>query len=204
MSKQRRLYFACAAFCLAAAIILMAAPVWADDCKGNCPGGSDSIVTVDSDSTITNSLHDSSRAYGLGLGDVDIAQCYRSWQVIIYQDSKPNWFCLADSLDAKGLHAAAAELRCSVNSYRKILGPNCVSLSTATPPSPPEPMPEGHLDDEREMHMEQMMLVEELRAKISELEAQQKRPARPVVRQEVIEKGGLTEEQKAQLREVVK
>jgi len=184
-----------------------------DDCRGNrnCNdyGGVDGVpsvttsVSVDSPVDVNSSISNSSRAYGLGLGDVDIAQCYRSWQVLIYQDSKPNWFCLADSLDAKGLHKAAAELRCSVKSYRQKLGDKCLALSTAS--SPAQPMADTHLDEEQELHLEQMVLVEELRAKIAAMEAALNKPApRPVVRREVVEKGGLTAEQKAQLREVVK
>lgn len=71
----------------------------------------------DSINTMSNST--SSRAYGFGLGDVDIAQCYRSYQLLIWQDSKINPFCVADAYDQKGLHMMAAVIRCDIGFIRK-------------------------------------------------------------------------------------
>ncbi len=71
----------------------------------------------DSINTMNNST--SSRAYGFGLGDVDIAQCYRSYQLLIWQDSKINPFCVADAYDQKGLHMMAAVIRCDIGFIRK-------------------------------------------------------------------------------------
>ena len=105
---------------------------------------------VDASSVVSTSVSDSSRAFGLGAGDVDIAQCYRSWSVILYQDSKPNLLCVADSLDAKGLHQAAARTRCSVRAYARVFDTQdqCVLMSTVAPLVVSEPMPETVDDDD--------------------------------------------------------
>ncbi len=79
----------------------------------------DSTDTVDASSVVNNSISDTSRAFGFGFGDVAITQCYRSYQILIWQDSKINPICLADSLDAKGLHHTAAMIRCDIKAIRK-------------------------------------------------------------------------------------
>jgi hypothetical protein len=93
----------------------------------------------DSINTMNNST--SSRAYGFGLGDVDIAQCYRSYQLLIWQDSKINPFCVADIYDRKGLHMMAAVIRCDIGFIRKHFDTDsgCLAANTmraAVMPSP--------------------------------------------------------------------
>ena len=98
---------------------------------------------MNSTSNMTNST--SSRAYGFGLGDVDIAQCYRSYQLLIWQDSKINPFCVADSYDQKRLHTMAAVIRCDIGFIRKHFNSNesCIAANTMTmvelPPPPISP-----------------------------------------------------------------
>lgn len=113
---------------LVVAAILLVAFVWKiAEAGGKCNGNhncSDTIVdtTVNAGSSLDNTTNiagDSSRAYGFGLGDVDINDCYRSYQVLIWQDSKINKLCLADSYDQKGLHDMAAKIRCDVRTIRK-------------------------------------------------------------------------------------
>jgi len=102
-----------------------------------------------------------SRSYGLAGADVDLAQCYRSWSVILYQGSKPNYFCVADALDAKGLHEAAAITRCSVKSFNKLFD-DCIAMNTVVPRET-LPMAETPDDDDER--------VDELYAMVAELEA---------------------------------
>lgn len=168
----------------------------------------DTIVSSDSSSVLNNSVGgNTSRSYGLGMGDVDIAQCYRSYQVLIWQDSRANYWCMANDLDARGLHEAAARTRCSIKGYRNLFDTrqDCILASTASPlvtvPVPEPTVDEDHLDEE-EYHEEQQMLYEDLRAKIENLEGSlQNRP--PRVTERVVEQRGLSAEQKAKLREIV-
>jgi len=96
------------------------------------------------DTNLTNSTGgNSSRAYGFGLGDVDIAQCYRSYQLLIWQDSKINPFCVADAYDQKGLHMMAAVIRCDIGFIRKHFDTDsgCLDANTmasAVMPSTPD------------------------------------------------------------------
>jgi hypothetical protein len=205
-------------------VVVLALPAYASgDCKGqscNNGGGGDLTTTVDVDTPInmqsssnmssSTSVNDSSRAFGIGMGDVDINDCYRSWSMIGYQDSKPNLLCLARELMAEGKYAEAAELRCAPRAVRKALGgkEECIrklsQLPVAEARSEPAPQRRNEEDEDRlrETVAEQQELYEELMAKIRHLES---KPApRPVVQREVIERNGLTAEQKAQLREVVK
>jgi len=69
---------------------------------------------------------DSSRSYGVGMGsfDVDINQCLasKSWGLLVYQrqDIVENPWCMADSLDARGRHDAAAEIRCNTKTLQQV------------------------------------------------------------------------------------
>jgi hypothetical protein len=86
----------------------------------------------------------SSNAFGVAGGDVDIAQCYRSYNyLIVWQDTKPNLLCQAELDDAKGLHKAAARKRCAVRavarlyeSHEECLAENTVSVAPPQSPAP--------------------------------------------------------------------
>lgn len=179
-------------------IVLLVAPVWAGDDHrgGDVAAGSDSVASV----------RDTSRTVGLGLGDVDIAQCYRSYSVIVWQDSRVNPICLADSLDAKGLHETAAKVRCDIRAIRKHFDSDAQCVAANTVQVQVVAMPEPENDDEEELRRqqaeEQQELYADLLAKIQNLEEAQNRPR--VTREVVQQRVGLTEEQKAALREVAK
>lgn len=94
---------------------------------------------------------DKNRAYAFGMGDVDINDCYRSFQVLIFQGSQLNYWCMADSLDAKGLHEAAAKTRCKLDGYRNLFGDEdaCIKMNTmAVIVLPPTDPPTADKDDE--------------------------------------------------------
>ncbi len=77
----------------------------------------------------------STRAYGFSFGGVEINQCYRTYQVLLWQDSRVNPLCLADSYDQKGLHIMAAVIRCDVRLIRKHFSSDdeCVDANTMQP-----------------------------------------------------------------------
>ena len=204
-------------------LVISMAPVWASgDCKGHsCNDGGDINLTggdvnvaantsVDASGDVSFSSNDTSRAFGFGLGDVDINDCYRSYQVLIYQDSKLNKFCVAQHYAAMGNEAAYQQVMCSIGAIKKLWDDkaSCLAAHTlAVMPQQPLDTPEKILeidhdeDEEERFHVEQQELYEDLLAKIRNLEEAQNRS--PVVRREVVEQRvGLTAEQKAMLREV--
>ena len=138
------------------------------DCRGDgsCVEASAEIVTGD---TVVQG--DSSRAFGFGLGDVDINQCYRSYQILIWQDTKANRWCMADGLDARGLPEAAARMRCSIRALRSLYPSEsaCIAAVTVPNPVPIVEEPREPEDDERD-HEAARIEHEALLARISELE----------------------------------
>lgn len=119
------------------------------------------------------------RSYAVGLGsiDVDIAQCLGSEAtgilVVQWQRLKPNPWCMADTLDAKGLHQAAAKVRCSIESYANLFDSDqqCRELSTMVSEEfrveRPVEQPSAVEDDDE--HREE---IDELYALVSDLQAE--------------------------------
>jgi hypothetical protein len=143
----------------------------------------------DASNQLTNEIGgNSSRAYGFGLGDVDIAQCYRSYQLLIWQDSKINPFCIADGYDAKGMHMMAAVIRCDVGFIRKHFDTTeaCIDanlMQVSVPPPAPElsaiydqaakEVIKAHDEDEddhREQIEAQQQYLSDLEARFTKLE----------------------------------
>lgn len=170
MSKAIKLVF----FCLMVAFILfLTAPAFA--------GGTDIEQNTNIDSVLTGGDNISensiggSRSYGVGMGsiDVDIAQCLGSEStgiiIVQWQRLKENPWCMADTLDARGLHEAAARARCSVKAYLTLFESKdeCLSLSKAEPQVFHVEPPEVSKDDE-DYHEEE---IEGLYARLSALEA---------------------------------
>lgn len=161
-----------------------------DDCRGNndC---SDSSVNVDAsntvDSSVSNSMSNSSRSMGFGLGDVDIAQCYRSYQFLVWQDTKINPVCLADSYDAKGLHHMAAVIRCDVKHIRKHFDSDeaCVQANTVRRvefPDPPisfmEELVEQEVAERTVQMQQQQAYISDLESRLNRMEQSNKAAAR--------------------------
>ncbi len=168
------------------------------------------VTSVDAASSTAVDVTSRDRSYGLSLGDVDINDCYRSYQVLaVWQGSQKNRWCMADSLDAKGMHEAAAKVRCSLDGYRKLFGSHdeCLALSTM-PPMPTEPVvaaeptvSEDDDDFQREQEEELAMLRADLEAKIQNLEHAQR--TSPRVERRIIEQQPyLSDEQRSALREL--
>jgi hypothetical protein len=156
-----------------------------------------------------NTGGNTSKALGLSGGDVDIAQCYRSYSyLIIWQDTKPNPLCLAQQLMAEGNYEAAATLRCRPRTVWQAFGSRaaCVEALARAPITNETPVAAESVDDDDEdYHEEQEELYADLLAKIENLEEEVNRPPPPPVQRTIVEQhSGLTDEQKAALREVVK
>ena len=147
-------------------------------------------------------------AFAHGMGDVDINQCMGStqWSTILVSKQKllPNLWCMGESYDARGLHHMAALVRCDIDMIRKHFDSDetCVQANTITPQL--TAMPTVVVDDDEETHRELEQSYTVMQSQIADLQALVERSQRPVVRREVVEKGGLTDEQRAKLREVVK
>ncbi len=156
-------------------IVLLVSPAWADSGHGHNHDAGDVVV----------GSSDSSHVFGFGGNDVDIAQCYRSYSVIIWQDSKPNYFCIADALDAKGLHKAAAITRCSVKSFSKLFD-DCVMINTMRPALAvvmEEPEDDDE-DDHRETEQAHEEDLGELKSRMDKLESDRKAATRRAAQQQ--------------------
>ncbi len=163
------------------AILLLLLPIAAT--AGGIKNDNRSSAAAESVSQSNNSIHDSSNAVGLGLGDVDINDCYRSYQVVVlWQGTQLNWWCVAREYDAIGLHEVAAQVRCDkIKGISKLFDDqeSCIAANTlvAKPQSEVLPAAQENIfeDDEEEFHVEQQELYEDLRAKIQNLEHAQDR-----------------------------
>lgn len=161
-------------------LTLLVAPVFA--------GGTDieqeTIVTGGDNTAENNALISGSRAYSLGLGDVDINQCYRSYQILIWQDSKVNKWCMADSLDAKGLHDAAALMRCSLRPVRALFGSDreCIAALTVRE----REVVLAPVAVEREVDDEDNRRLEALQARLEMIEQQRTQDAERVRKASIV------------------
>ena len=187
MTEPKRISLIWLMFAALIAVIIVFDVAYGDD-DHKCQGGHncDSGDIIDASSVLSNSVSDSSRAYGIGMGNVDIAQCYRSYQILIFQDSKINPICLADSLDAKGLHHIAAMVRCDIKTIRKHFDSDrsCIQ-STTMQMIHPVAMAESVKEDEDRDDIDQLYaLVSDLQAQRTQegerVEKAARRPAQIV------------------------
>lgn len=174
-----------------------------DDCKGHSCNGADTVVNANSPVSVSSTVSDTSRAFGLGLGDVDINDCYRSYQVLIFQDSRANLWCMANDLDARGLHDAAARVRCSLNVYSKNFDSKetCIAASTVQVivPVAEDQVDEDEEEHKRELDMELALLRSEFEQKFEQAQARPA-PAPRVVERVIEQKPLLSQEQIDALR----
>jgi hypothetical protein len=174
------------------------------DVASSITGGDVSLST----GSTNVSSSDKAYAFAHGMGDVDINQCMGSeqWSTILVGKQKlvANLWCMAESYDARGLHHMAALMRCDIDVIAKHFedSADCIAANTMVP-APVAAMASAD-DEDEEIHQELSRSYEYMQAQLSDLQSLVERAQRPVVRREVVEKGGLTEQQRAQLREVVK
>ena len=176
---------------LAMLLVLLFGPAFADeDCRGHSCNDSGPDISIDANSDVSTTVRDTSRALGFGAGDVDINDCYRSYSVILWQDSKPNPLCLAQQLMAEGNYQAAAVLRCEPRSIHRAFGGKDACIKTLSVPTAPfqvAPVIDEHIDEEEEWHEEQLQLQVDYDARIAQLEERLNRPAPQVIERTVVE-----------------
>ena len=124
--------------------------------------------------TVKGDIAISDRSYGVSqsLGDVDINDCLASTQwgipvIFAKQSVQENPWCMANSLDAMGAHAAAAKVRCTTETIKAIY-PDAAKCEQAVmfqvkPPPKPEMVDRDDEDYER-LHA-RMTVYEERTAK---------------------------------------
>ena len=182
-----------------AALVFLAAPTWASggDCNGN--DNCDDVI-IDAGSSVNTDISDSSRVTALSLGDVDIAQCYRSYQVVVlWQGTQINKWCMADSLDARGLHEAAGVMRCSLKAYAKNFPDEqtCVDFSTIVVQKAVPVDTSPAIDEQRYYQLE---------AQMAEMQMQLDRepaPAPATTTTRVIQQPFLSDEKRAKLQAIL-
>ena len=179
-------------------VVILFAVAWINFAKA------DDFQSNDMNAQTAGNVDASSKSLGLAGGDVDLAQCYRSYNYfIVWQDSKPNPLCLAQQLMAEGNYEAAAVLRCQPWSVSKAFGgkASCIAALSVAPSEPVvmEPVIDDHLDDEEEWHEEQIQMQQDYDERIAILEARANRPATS----KVVNKPLLSDKQRAALAEVL-
>ena len=82
-------------------------------------------------------------ALGLGMGDVDIADCMYAKSTPVYQWGTLNKWCAADAYDRKGQHDNAARMRCSIRIVKDLYENygHCVVMNTLPELDPDDDKP---------------------------------------------------------------
>jgi hypothetical protein len=171
--------------------------------------GDDIKVTNSSgDSVLNNSVSDSSSAIGVGGSDYDIGRGSCRYHVggLTFAWTRDDAFCEGISLIQAGYEVAGIRHICNQSKIEDNYSSfeECQNEMIRIQPAIPEPVIEEHFDEEEEFHEEQQVLYADLLAKIENLEEAAAKPAPRPVQRTVVEQHGLTDEQKAALREVVK
>lgn len=195
-------------------LLASAAPAFAGD-EHPVFGGGDTDVSVPVDvanqittGSVSNSYSSKSRAWGLGGGDMDINDFYRTYGILfgLWQDSKVNPLALAAFLQRQGNYKAAAMLMCEPRGVYKAFGgkEECVellSIPPAEPPPLPSPPPEVNNDDEDNLRREFQSQLELLEERLTNTEPDVKiiRQYDPAVQQRLDEDA----ERRAKAREIL-
>lgn len=123
---------------LFAVLMVLGFVVFSSQAIGMDDSDSDEVEIIDADVDI--GISDRDFSVGQGSFGVDINQCMAStaWNFVIFgkQGLKENATCIADGLDARGNHAAAARVRCKhvdtvMDSFDSF--DSCVKAVTMTP-----------------------------------------------------------------------
>jgi len=92
-----------------------------------------------------------SRAYALSGGDMYIRDCLATHSILfgLWQGTHINKLCESDRLNRDGMYQAAAEMKCSIRSVRRIYGKDkCVVAVKLSAPPPAPPIVDEEDDDE--------------------------------------------------------
>ncbi len=182
-------------------IVLLVAPVWADNPHHNDDGG-DTDVSLDS--VVNNVIRGgSTHTFSLSGSDADINQCRYTVGAVTAQWTRNNPWCEAMDLIRMGFVDAGVLKFCTMTSVGESY-PNlraCQAGMIRTVKAKPEPVVIEPDDDEDDDRYEQ--LAQQLAAvQVEQQQVQQQMQQRPTVRREIIPY--LSEDKKAKLREAIK
>ncbi len=147
------------------------------ECQGghNCNDGGEIMLGDTSVETIIGG--NDALGIGLSMGDVDINDCLASKSTPLYQWLVENKWCMADSLDARGLYEAAARVRCQTKTLKSVYPDNPSCIEAVTLKKAPEnfnPVLEikEHHEEDAERHQSE---VRNLQAQLTSFVAEQKK-----------------------------
>lgn len=144
----------------------------ADDGHGRGHGhdhhddGGSVIVDVNANAASTGgaaTVNNNARALSLSGSGMEIRDCIATHAILfgLWQGTHINKPCVADRLDAVGKHEEAAQMRCSMHSFKRVFGrgQSCIDAVILTALPEPEPAPatpivmvppdDDELDDEK-------------------------------------------------------
>ena len=158
------------------------------------------------DVDVSSVVSSSDRAFGIGGGDIDINDGYRSYSYLfgLVQETRSNPLEVARQLMAEGNYEAAAYLRCQPwGIYRAYGGKNeCIAMLSKVPAVIVVPDVVDDFDEDEDEYREMQQAYEE---NLAEFEGRVARlESRKQVTRQVIQQPYLSDEKKAALREVVK
>ncbi len=207
---------------LVALLCVVASPIFANGNKdaGDIDVSTNVTTDVAASASVTGdtALSTSTKAYSVSGSDMEIADCMATHAILfgLWQGTHINKLCLAAQLDNLGEHEEAAMMRCSMRKVRKVYGDteDCVAaLQIETADDLPNfneiynraaKMIEEEEQDELRYQAQQQELEyvqEELAAVKQQLE---RRPAPRAVQQATPPHQQYTDEQRAQVQELLK
>jgi len=162
-------------------LLIVPVLVFASDpeCRGHsCNGGVGDITTEVAGSSISTS----SKGFGVGGGDMDIADCLATHSVLfgLWQGTHVNPLCEANRLNAMGRFEAAARMKCSTHKFRKVYGTGQDCIDAVIMEAKVVVIAEADRDsaqeeeDEQEWMLEQQQLIIDLQEKYDNLEREQR------------------------------
>ena len=198
MSKEKPFSYVTLFFflCAVGIVVFLTAPAWATGTE------------VEQEVEVVGGQYSggNTRAYSVGGGDMDIDDCLATHSILfgLWQGTHINKLCEADRLNRDGKYQAAAEMKCSIRSIRRIYGENCIKAVKISAPPPielPVIVEEDNWEEEEEAwHEEQEQMQVDYDARIARLEQKANQPR---VTREIVQQPFLSDEKRAKLQAVL-
>ena len=180
-------------------------PAWADDPYSNYHGS----TSLEQSSALSNSVS-GDRAYAIGGSDADINNCRFTEGGLTIQWTRKDKFCQALKLIELGYVDTGVLAICTKTwigkLYSDLAACQGALVAKYAPVVVAEPVSLADSDEDDDYHEDQMMLFEDLQAKVRNLEQdyEKQMQAPPQVIRRTVQQPYLSAEKKAKLREVVK
>jgi len=191
-------------FLLATAIVIfLMSPAWADDDHYNLRGS----TSLSQSSALSNS---GDKSFAIGGSDADIAGCRFTEGGLTIQWTRKDKFCQALKLIELGYVDTGVLAICTKTwigkLYSDLAACQGALVAKYAPVVVAEPVSLADSDEDDDYHEDQMMLFEDLQAKVRNLEQdyEKQMQAPPQVIRRTVQQPYLSAEKKAKLREVVK